>query len=83
MYSNGKTASCIVVGILVGRGLLNYGERVSIYWPEFGCNGKEDILLEGHRGTLVFGDQMGLHLNYLNYTRQDLAVEESVSLFSQ
>ena len=56
MYSNGKTASCIVVGILVGRGLLNYGERVSTYWPEFGCNGKEDILLEDLLGTEVGWD---------------------------
>ena len=65
MYSNGKTASCIVVGILVGRGLLNYGEMVSTYWPEFGCNGKEDILLEDvlrHEAGLdttqhIFSDQ--------------------------
>ena len=65
MYSNGKTVSCIVAGILVGRGLMNNRERVSTYWPEFGCNGKEDILLEDvlrHEAGLettqhVFSDQ--------------------------
>ena len=35
-----------MVGLLVDKGLLNYEENVSSYWPEFAKNGKENVKLE-------------------------------------
>jgi CubicO group peptidase (beta-lactamase class C family) len=39
--TKGMTATC--VHRLVDQGLLDLDRKVSHYWPEFGCNGKEDI----------------------------------------
>ena len=45
IYSSGKSITAIVVAQYVEKNLLNYSEKVSKYWPEFGQNGKEDITL--------------------------------------
>ncbi|XP_069112797.1 beta-lactamase domain-containing protein 2-like [Argopecten irradians] len=45
-YSTTKSPSALVIAHLVDRGLLDYKEKISKYWPEFGQNGKEDITLE-------------------------------------
>ena len=45
VYSCGKTATALVVGILVDKALISYDARVAEYWPEFGCNGKENMIL--------------------------------------
>ncbi len=39
--TKGMTATC--VHRLVDQGLLDLDQKVSHYWPEFGCNGKEEI----------------------------------------
>jgi len=39
--TKGMTATC--VHRLVDQGLLNLDQKVLHYWPEFGCNGKEEI----------------------------------------
>jgi CubicO group peptidase (beta-lactamase class C family) len=39
--TKGMTAAC--VHRLVDCGLLDLDQKVSHYWPEFGCNGKEEI----------------------------------------
>ncbi|CAB1078497.1 Putative esterase [Olavius algarvensis Delta 1 endosymbiont] len=41
--TKGMTAAC--VHRLVDQGKLDPDRKVSRYWPEFGCNGKEDIRL--------------------------------------
>ncbi|XP_069112798.1 beta-lactamase domain-containing protein 2-like [Argopecten irradians] len=46
VYSSTKSPSALVIAHLVDRGLLDYKEKISKYWPEFGQNGKEDITLE-------------------------------------
>ncbi|OWF35081.1 beta-lactamase domain-containing protein 2-like [Mizuhopecten yessoensis] len=46
VYSSTKSPSALVIAHLVDRGLLDYNEKISKYWPEFGQNGKEDITLE-------------------------------------
>jgi len=33
------------MGMLRDKGLLDYGEKVSTYWPEFAQNGKENVTL--------------------------------------
>jgi CubicO group peptidase (beta-lactamase class C family) len=58
--TKGVTATCIAK--LINDGLLDPSEKVSKYWPEYGCNGKEhtkvsDILC--HRAGM-FGFQDGL-----------------------
>ncbi|XP_060084459.1 beta-lactamase domain-containing protein 2-like [Ylistrum balloti] len=45
-FSSTKSPSALVIAHLVDRGLLDYGEKISTYWPEFGQNGKENITLE-------------------------------------
>lgn len=41
--SKGVTATC--VALLVEQGKLDYEERVTRYWPEFGANGKDRVTL--------------------------------------
>ncbi|KAH7006578.1 beta-lactamase/transpeptidase-like protein [Fusarium venenatum] len=45
VFSSTKTVTSLAVLILVDRGLIDVNERVSKYWPEFGQNGKEDVLV--------------------------------------
>ncbi|WZH44104.1 beta-lactamase [Fusarium acuminatum] len=45
VFSCTKTVTSLAVLILVDRGLIDVNERVSHYWPEFGQNGKQDILV--------------------------------------
>jgi CubicO group peptidase (beta-lactamase class C family) len=40
---NSKTNSSIVMALMKEKGLLDYNEKVSTYWPEFGNNGKQNI----------------------------------------
>jgi CubicO group peptidase (beta-lactamase class C family) len=40
---NSKTNSSIVLALLKDKGLLDYNEKVSTYWPEFWQNGKNNI----------------------------------------
>ncbi|XP_069112793.1 beta-lactamase domain-containing protein 2-like isoform X2 [Argopecten irradians] len=46
VFSTTKGPSALVIAHLVDRGLLDYKEKISKYWPEFGQNGKEEITLE-------------------------------------
>ena len=42
IWSATKGLTAIAVAVLVDRGLIDYGEKVGTYWPEFACRGKED-----------------------------------------
>ncbi|HEY4333325.1 MAG TPA: serine hydrolase domain-containing protein [Ilumatobacteraceae bacterium] len=42
VFSTTKGITAIAVGICVDRGLLDYDEKVSHYWPEFAAHGKGD-----------------------------------------
>jgi len=46
IWSSGKVLTSIAMCILVDKGVLNYGEKVCKYWPEFAKNGKENIRVE-------------------------------------
>jgi CubicO group peptidase (beta-lactamase class C family) len=55
VFSTSKGISAIALALLHARGKLNYDERVATYWPEFGCNGKQDITVRqllGHEAGL-------------------------------
>ena len=43
VFSSSKSLAAIGIALLVDKGLLDYGEKISKYWPEFAQNGKEDI----------------------------------------
>ncbi|HLZ22548.1 MAG TPA: serine hydrolase domain-containing protein [Ktedonobacterales bacterium] len=43
VWSASKGMSGLAVALAASRGLLNYDERVSMYWPEFAQHGKETI----------------------------------------
>ncbi len=45
IFSSTKTLTAIAITCLVDRGLLDYSERVSTYWPEFVKHGKEGVRL--------------------------------------
>ena len=43
VYSCGKAMSSTVIHRLVEMGKLTYDTRISDFWSDFGCNGKEDM----------------------------------------
>jgi CubicO group peptidase (beta-lactamase class C family) len=43
VFSSGKSLETIAIASLVGRGLLDYRDRISDHWPEFEANGKREI----------------------------------------
>ena len=43
IYSTGKAPSSTLLHRLVEMGKLDYDTRIADIWPEFGCNGKEDM----------------------------------------
>lgn len=43
LFSTSKGVSATTVALARSRGLLDYEERVSHYWPEFAAHGKEDV----------------------------------------
>ena len=59
VFSTTKGVTALAVAMCVERGLLDYGERVAAYWPEFAANGKDRITvaeLLGHRAGLYTVD---------------------------
>ncbi|XP_055875594.1 beta-lactamase domain-containing protein 2-like [Biomphalaria glabrata] len=45
-YSTTKFFASVTIAHMVERGLLNYEDKISNFWPEFSQNGKENITLE-------------------------------------
>ena len=45
VYSTTKGMAALVLAMLADRGELDYNARVTDYWPEFGDNGKEAVLV--------------------------------------
>jgi CubicO group peptidase (beta-lactamase class C family) len=60
IHSTTKGLSALVLALMHTRGLLDYDERVTTYWPEFGQVGKQDItvrLLLAHQAGLFAFDE--------------------------
>ena len=55
VYSTTKGIAALCIALAVEKGLLDYQERVEIYWPEFGCNGKEEITV-----SMLMSHQAGI-----------------------
>ena len=47
----------IIISSLVSEGLIDYHEKISTYWPEFGQGGKEEVKVSdllGHRAGVAW-----------------------------
>uniref|UniRef100_A0A0N5A698 Beta-lactamase domain-containing protein n=1 Tax=Parastrongyloides trichosuri TaxID=131310 RepID=A0A0N5A698_PARTI len=56
MFSMTKSVASICLALLIDQGHAFYDDLITKYWPEFGCNGKENITIEmilNHRSGLV------------------------------
>ncbi|CAG8657315.1 618_t:CDS:2, partial [Gigaspora rosea] len=54
-----STKASIMIAYLVDRGLLNYNEKISTYWPEFAQGNKENVTLldlVNHRAGVTYLD---------------------------
>ncbi|MBN2640034.1 MAG: beta-lactamase family protein [Victivallales bacterium] len=45
VFSSGKAVASTAMHRLVEKGIIDYDTLVADVWPEFGCNGKEDVRL--------------------------------------
>ena len=43
VFSSGKSLETLAIAALVDKGLLNYDDKISLHWPEFSGDGKDDI----------------------------------------
>ena len=62
VFSVTKGITAICVSKLIDEGKLDHNQKVSYYWPEYGCNGKEDTIVSDflcHRAGM-FGFQNGM-----------------------
>uniref|UniRef100_A0A0K0DH67 Beta-lactamase domain-containing protein n=1 Tax=Angiostrongylus cantonensis TaxID=6313 RepID=A0A0K0DH67_ANGCA len=57
LFSCTKSVTAICMAMLVDRGLCDYSDKVTQYWPEFGQHGKHDITIEmilSHKAGLPY-----------------------------
>jgi CubicO group peptidase (beta-lactamase class C family) len=45
VFSSTKSLAAICIACMVDKGVLDYDEKVSKYWPEFAQNGKDQLKL--------------------------------------
>ena len=60
VYSTSKGLSAMTLALAHSRGWLDYDERVTTYWPEFGQAGKERVSVRqllGHEASLPVIDE--------------------------
>ena len=43
IFSSGKSLETIALAALVSKNLLDYKAKITVYWPEFGAQGKDDL----------------------------------------
>ena len=64
VYSTTKGLAAMAMALAHSRGLIEYDEKVSKYWPEFAQNGKENItvrqLLAHQAGLFAFDEPVGI-----------------------
>uniref|UniRef100_A0A915PW13 Beta-lactamase-related domain-containing protein n=1 Tax=Setaria digitata TaxID=48799 RepID=A0A915PW13_9BILA len=60
VFSATKAVGALCIAVLIDRGRLQYSDRISQFWPEFGQNGKENITVGwvmNHRAGLATFDE--------------------------
>ena len=45
VFSSGKSLEALAIASLVDKGLLNYDDKITQHWPEFGANGKAGLTI--------------------------------------
>ena len=70
IWSSTKGLLSILAHRAIEQGFLDVNEKVSKYWPEFGCNGKENITV-----SMVMRHRAGL-----SAPREDLTFEDVLAL---
>jgi len=79
VWSTTKGVAALTCALAVERGLLNYDEKVSYYWPEFSCNGKENITV-----GMLLSHQAGIcgteTTNIDDYYNQELMASKLASM---
>ena len=61
VWSTTKGVAATCVALMVEKKLLDYDEKVTHYWPEFGLNGKEDITV-----GMLLSHQAGICLSLIH-----------------
>lgn len=72
VYSSSKNVIGLAALMLVDRGILDLDERVSHYWPEFGANGKQDVLVRhilGHSSGLSGWEDKTTYQDMFDYKK--------------
>ncbi len=64
VFSSGKSLEAIAMASLVGKKLLNYDDKITKHWPEFGANGKGEVtiaeLMRHEAGLASFNTSLDL-----------------------
>ena len=85
-FSCTKGVSAICLAKLADEGLIDYDEKVSTYWPEFGQNGKERITVKqlvSHQGGVAHLTELhSLQWQRDDYPRLRKILEEQPPLWS-
>ncbi|MDG2060920.1 MAG: serine hydrolase [SAR86 cluster bacterium] len=71
VWSTTKGVAALTCALAVERGLLDYDQKVAHYWPEFSCNGKENItvgMLLSHQAGICGAETMNIE----DYYNQEL-----------
>lgn len=70
IFSSTKGLAMMAVAHAVSENLLDYDEKVSAYWPEFGTNGKENVTVRqllNHEAGIPVTDEPILFSMWTNY----------------
>jgi CubicO group peptidase (beta-lactamase class C family) len=88
VFSSGKSLEAIALAMLVDRGLMDYGARITSYWPEFGANGKDDTtvadLMRHEAGLAAFDTTLepeSLHPDSLRSNAVGVVIERQEQKF--
>lgn len=87
--SSGKSVAAFVVAMMVEQGLLDYEEKVSKYWPEFGQEGKEDLtladVLRHEAGLDTFDEAITIDVTHTDRIKENAlgsVIERSASTYT-
>jgi len=88
VFSSGKSLEAIAMAALVGKGLINYNDKIADYWPEFGANGKGDLtiaeLMRHEAGLAVFNTSIApedLHTENIKQNKVGRVIESQIQKY--
>ena len=90
VFSSGKSLEAIAIASLVGKGLLNYEDKITEHWPEFGAKGKSELsvaeLMRHEAGLASFDtslDLEDLHIANIKQNRIGCIIEQHPQKFGR